>query len=415
MWLQIAPGGHVLARTVTSAGCPTIKVDGKSSTMSARAAASSSAPPPGQRLVCETDVTGASKVSIAGTALKMPPKKAKRIVVLGDTGCRIKVAGQVDSTADMDHDDSTTAAGKAKVQDCNTDWPFKTVADSAAASQPDLVIHVGDYIYRESPCPSGDKKECGGSPSGDNWSTWNADFFTPAKKLLAAAPWVFVRGNHEICKRVGKGWNYYLANDAYTANDQCVDMAPAYTVSAGDFEAWIYDSSSSADADPTPAQVAEFTALFKQAAAAGLSHAWMVTHRPIWAVKAGGKGERDKLQTLNATLQQAWVNSPVSGVDLSVSGHTHLFELLSFQQSLPPQVVIGNGGTELAHKIKAQLPGQVIGNATVTKGDSWDDFGYALFEPIKGGGWTLHLHDSKGKKKLDCTIAAGTTGCVEAK
>ena len=53
-----------------------------------------------------------------------------------------------------------------------------------------------------------------------------------------------------------------------------------------------------------------------------------------------------------------------------VAGHTHLFELLSFKQPLPPQVVVGNGGTDLAHKIKTSLIGQSIGTGTVLNSDS---------------------------------------------
>ena len=47
---------------------------------------------------------------------------------------------------------------------------------------------------------------CAGSPWGDNWTTWQADFFTPAAPLLAAAPIVLVRGNHEDCDRAGPGF-----------------------------------------------------------------------------------------------------------------------------------------------------------------------------------------------------------------
>ena len=413
VWLEIVQEGHVLARTVVNASCPSINVDGKSSAMNPRLATGSSTPPTGQRLTCQTDVTGAGKVSVAGISLRMPPKNPKRIVVLGDTGCRIKVSGQVDSNADLDHDDGDAAAGKAKVQDCNADWPFKTIADSAAASRPDLVIHVGDYLYRESPCPTADKKECGNSPSGDNWPTWQADFFKPAKKLLEAAPWVFVRGNHEICKRAGKGWSYYLASDAYTSNGQCADLTPAYAVKIGDFHAWIYDSSL---ADDAPAKdVGTYKAIYQQAAAAGLTHAWLISHRPLWALKAGPKGDRENFQTLNATLQQAWAAAPIPGVDLSVAGHTHMFELLSFSTPLPPQLVIGNGGTMLAKKLKDVPAGQKIGTATLANNDTADDFGYGLFEPnAKGDGWALHLHNSKGKKKLECNISAGKTSCSKA-
>ena len=80
---------------------------------------------------------------------------------------------------------------------------------AAAASQPDLVIHVGDYLYRESECPK--NMGCSGSPRGDNkGDAWYADFFEPASKLLAAAPWIMTRGNHEICSRAGRGYFLFL-------------------------------------------------------------------------------------------------------------------------------------------------------------------------------------------------------------
>lgn len=412
VWLELAPAGQVLARTIVKQTCPSIAVDGKSAAMKARTGADAKtpiAPPAGQRLVCETNVTGAAKVSIGGVALRMPPASPQRIVVLGDTGCRIKVEGSSGSkNDDLDHESE-----KIKVQDCNdpSDWPFKAVAAAAAASRPDLVIHVGDYVYRESPCPPQYQSDCGGSPDGDNWKTWDADFFTPARALLEAAPWIFVRGNHETCKRSGKGWFYYLDAGPYPAGAQCADTTTPYAVKAGKFHAVVLDSSGAPDTDPAPAQVESFAAQFQLASAAGLSRAWLLTHRPVWAVKAGAKGDRDNLQTLNATLQGAWRKAPIAGVDLVVAGHTHLFELLAFQSPVPTQVVIGIGGTELAHKIKAALAGQSIGGTRVVGGDSVDDFGYALIKASGDESWQLQLYDSSGKRGAVCTLAVESAEC----
>jgi len=61
------------------------------------------------------------------------------------------------------------------------------LAASVAAAKPDLVIHVGDYLYRESACPPRDSG-CARSPHGDDWPTWTADFFAPAAPALLAAP-----------------------------------------------------------------------------------------------------------------------------------------------------------------------------------------------------------------------------------
>jgi predicted phosphodiesterase len=410
-WLQLTSAGHVMARAIAKANCPPINVDGRMAGMTARSAPDAgtrNAPPAGQRLVCEFDVTGAQTVEIQGAKLPMPLKAPRRIVVLGDTGCRIKTDAANAVAGNQDE------GGKAEVQDCNdpAQWPFESVAKAAAASRPDLIVHVGDYLYRESPCPADHQGDCGNSPSGDNWDTWKADFFDPAGALLGAAPWIFVRGNHEICKRAGKGWFYYLDPGPYTKDGQCTDGSAPYLVQMGDFQAWVLDSSTAEDADPAADSVSTFAAQFQQAAAAKLSHAWLVSHRPIWAVKAGEKGDRKALGTLNATLQKAWDKQPVPGVDMVVSGHTHLFELLGFEAPLPPQLVIGNGGTSLAHQIKIALGGQTIDAATVASGVTLDDFGYALIEPVDGGTrWTLHLHDKGGKKRLACTIAAQEVSC----
>jgi hypothetical protein len=41
-------------------------------------------------------------------------------------------------------------------------------------------------------------------------AAWQADFFAPAGKLLTVAPWIFVRGNYELCSRTGPGFLYLL-------------------------------------------------------------------------------------------------------------------------------------------------------------------------------------------------------------
>ena len=153
-WVELGESGRVIARVVVNgpADCPTAEVDGTSRAMTPRQPV-----PDGFRLVCEAALpAGARSARVKGQALALPHPDPSRIVVIGDTGCRIK---------------------GTEVQDCNRDWPFERVAKAAASAQPQLVIHVGDYLYREDPCPAKDRNECGGSPFGDNWDTWNADFF----------------------------------------------------------------------------------------------------------------------------------------------------------------------------------------------------------------------------------------------
>jgi hypothetical protein len=125
------------------------------------------------------------------------------------------------------------------------------VATAAASLRPDLVIHVGDYHYRETACPSGNRG-CAGSPWGYGWDAWDADLFTPAQALLAAAPWIVVRGNHESCFRAGQGWWRFLdprplvpgrdCNDP--GNDHIGDFSDPYAIPlAPDAQFIVFDSS----------------------------------------------------------------------------------------------------------------------------------------------------------------------------
>jgi calcineurin-like phosphoesterase family protein len=191
-----------IARAVLSdtTQCPAITIDGTRQAMTVRALPDTGPNAPFPVLVCELPLPpGAASANIENSPLPVPKTALKSIAAFGDTGCRLKAAKR--TAKDLDDDE------RGKFQDCNTPslWPFAQLAASVAAAKPDLVIHVGDYVYRESACPPHDQG-CKGSPYGDDWATWKADFFAPAAPALLAAPWIMVRGNHEICKRAGAGY-----------------------------------------------------------------------------------------------------------------------------------------------------------------------------------------------------------------
>ena len=136
---------------------------------------------------------------------KRPANEIKKIIVVADTGCRLKGAENF-------------------YQDCNepTKWPLAQIMANAAAKNPDLVIHIGDLHYRESPCPES-LPGCKGSPWGYGYDTWKADFFVPAKPLLEKAAWVYVRGNHEACSRAGQGWHRFIDPRSWDEKRSCND------------------------------------------------------------------------------------------------------------------------------------------------------------------------------------------------
>jgi hypothetical protein len=284
------------------------------------------------------------------------------------------------------------------------------VAESAAAWQPDLVIHVGDYLYRFAPCPAGNAG-CAGSAWGDNWGSWQADVFAPAAPLLRAAPWVFVRGNHELCDEGGYGWFRFFEPRPWTAG--CASYTDPYAVPLGDLQLIVFDSAAADDYTVHPEQVAVYRAQFDAIRAMASDNAWLLTHRPLWAV---GQNDEDtgieKLFHTNPTLQAALGGELPPGVRLVHSGHLHLFEVLSFFPERPPQFVIGNSGTFLDPAITSPLAGLVVAGATVSTGTSVDQFGYLTVEPAADG-WSTTVRDQDGGPSAACAVRGRAVECGE--
>jgi predicted phosphodiesterase len=317
-------------------------------------------------------------------ALRLAHPEPSRIVVLGDTGCRIK---------------------GAQLQDCNDPvaWPFSAIASASARVRPDLVIHVGDYLYREDPCPAGAQAQCGGTPAGDNWAAWNADFFKPAAHLLGAAPWIFVRGNHENCTRSWRGWFYYLDPRAW--NGACVEFSPPYSVTLGKFNVVDFDSSAVSENQAVAEQVKAYSA---QLGLLRADSAWLLAHHPFWGVRAGGANQPPLAQTV--TLQQAWDKASPKGIDVILSGHTHLFEVLSYGSARPLQIVAGDGGTKLADPVPDQVNGMDIHGVMVDESAARKVFGYTLLTK-RGAEWEMRLRDLEGRALVTCKIARRNANC----
>jgi predicted phosphodiesterase len=395
-YVVLGPQGAV-ARAVLAEGsaCPAITIDGTQRPMSVRAQPDAMF----RVLVCEALIPpGAIAASLADRPLPLPKRTLAAIAAFGDTGCRLKASKVSGKGKDADDDEDS-----GKFQDCDipSKWPFAQLAARVAATKPDLVIHVGDYLYRQSACPPGDAG-CAGSPYGDNWPTWKADFFAPAAPALLAAPWIVVRGNHETCKRAGAGYFRLLDPTPAQAPPPCIDVIPQFTVTIGGQDFIVLDSSNAADKCPCdPAAYAAQFAAMRPAAGT-----WLLTHRPIWGFRSHGR-------TLNASLQQAlaqWNGRPPEGISLVLAGHIHLAEVLSFADKRAPQFVLGTGGTLLAGKIKGELTGRTIGGTRVSYGRADHRFGFAILTPAADG-WGADFLDLAGASLFRCKIAPGQVGC----
>ncbi len=381
-WVELGEDGRVLARVIvdSAATCPAIDVDGADQAMTLRTPV-----PAGFRPLCEFAVPAAAKAaSINGQVLHLPRPDPASVVVLGDTGCRIK---------------------DARVQDCNdmSKWPLQSVAGSAAGVKPDLIIHVGDYLYRETACPDDSQSKCGGTPIGDNWAAWSTDFFAPAAKLLESAPWVFSRGNHEDCKRAWRGWFYYLDPRPWT--NVCWVYTPAYIVRLGARQLVMLDSSAASEDELEPKQVAEYTAELRSV---HVEHAWLVDHHPFWGVGPGGQGKG--VQSLSAPLEAAWQAASPAGIEMVLSGHIHMFAVIPFDSGRPIQIVAGDGGTQLSRPVPPSVDGTVIQGMAVRGSQTRVDFGYTWLRKTNEG-WDLTLRSTSGTAIVECAMKDGHAVC----
>jgi len=392
-WVELVDGGVAEARAVVEgAVCPELEIDGQRRTMQVRAAPDLAAFP---QTVCSLALpTGAAHVSIGDHALPPPPPgEIRRVVVMGDTGCRI-------------HD--------PKLQACNDPkaWPFAELMVRAAAEKPDLVIHVGDYYYRETACPP-TYQGCANSPHGDIWPSWQADFFDPARPLLSAAPWVFARGNHEACNRGGKGWDRLLEAGPLPAH--CSLGSPAFSAPlGGGVNVHVLDSANAEDRDATPGEV-DYVA--RQLAT--LPHGapgpedWIVTHRPVWGeAPAFGLGPFGVFSVgINRTEQLAARGKDLSAVALILSGHIHHFASFNFGAARPAQLVIGTGGDvgEPFDPSKART-GEVYIDGLEAQTLTFQQYGYFVMDRGPRG-WSGVFKDVSGRPVARCILIVRALSC----
>jgi hypothetical protein len=423
-FVVIGEDGAATARLITTApSCPPLVVDNRALPMRVRVPASSIPARPGQAhtpassavLVCEAPVAaGSVTASVAGLALPVPKAAPKRIVVIGDTGCRLK--------------------GK-EAQDCKDPaaFPFARVAASAAEFGPDLVIHVGDYHYREDPCPAG-RPGCAGSPYGYGFDAWAADFFTPARKLFAAAPWVLARGNHESCTRAGQGWWRYLDPRPFQpgrdcdapANDALGEYSDPYAVPlGGGAQLIVFDTANTSHkglpvTDPRRAAYADSYRKIAQLAR-GAQYSIGVDHHPLFGYGANRDGKTGAVtlfggdQGLLDAFGDVDPGYLPSSVSMLLSGHVHLWEQVSFASDHPSQFVAGFSGTaeDLNPLPAAPPPGrQPAPGAIVERMSSWiDGFGFMTMERTGPAAWLVRVHDRDGLERNRCKVEGKKSRC----
>jgi hypothetical protein len=353
----------------------------------------------------------------------------ERVVVLGDTGCRI---------------DKKQACGPKS-------WPFAGLAARAVKVKPNLLVHVGDYNYRGTPgkitleghtapvrvYDAGDADDEDGLPppppkpyysqnmakstQPDTWAPWQEDFFEPAKAALAVAPWIFVRGNHELCSRAGPGFLYFLGpgsklpGSGKTENacpnqdgERPLFFGQPYQITLGNLVFAVIDTANADDTgvlypEEYNAQLASVVNNMDPSRST-----FVLTHRPFWGII---KGPNDTPLVINVTLESALSMTSreafPSNVVLVVSGHMHRFQAMGFRggRPPPPQLIVGTGGVGMSKTFPIQNPFTFnFPHATAT-GVGLSEFGLLRIDVGKSGAWTAKLQDLKGNTLADCTSA----------
>jgi len=423
-WTEIGANGQTIVRAVTTGNrCPSIAIDAQLGTMGLRApaatvaqrptasAAADSKPSAFPVTTCETTVAAnATSVFVGGRTLPLPKASPSRIAILADTGCRMKKADNA-------------------FQPCldATAWPFATIAATVAGMKPDLVVHIGDYHYRENACPA-DIAGCKDSPWGYGWDTWAADLFTPAAPLLAAAPWVVTRGNHEECARAGQGWSRFLDVRPFTpamscddpANDNLANVSEPYAVALGaDTQLVLFDSAKVGTAGLAatdykfPIYQDQFRKVAALAADSGKTTLF-ANHHPILAFaplaganpNPGNTGLQAVMKTLNPVTYYP------EGVKIALHGHVHDFQAISFSTNHPATFVAGNGGDNVDVNLPDPFPAGVTPapGAVLDKITHTNTFGFMMMER-SGSQWLYKAYTKTGALLTTCVPTGSKIAC----
>jgi calcineurin-like phosphoesterase family protein len=385
-WVQYAADGKPHARALVPQTCPAVSYDGGSTPMRQRAATA----PGFDEVVCDAPLPpNARNVKVESVRLPPPPAAPRRIVVFGDTGCRML-------------DDEQQNCGDI------ADWPFPKIARTIAAAHPDLLVHVGDYYYRENNCLKS-MTDCR-NRWGDTSMSWNADWFIPAKPIFASAPLIMIRGNHEDCQRGGPAWFRYLdgADTVTPCTAGAVDGALPWAASFGGLRIVVHDSAADpSDSKPDPARIAFYAASYRKAqalAAGAKGDTWFVTHRPPFS----------NTNETQALLQLGWNFAPFNVV---LAGHVHDFEAINLT-GYPPLIVNGESGDDLddAGSTAKYIGFQANnGHPVYTFGTpapyATKQYGFAVYTKNPTG-WSISLRDAEGIERRACALTKGSVSCL---
>jgi hypothetical protein len=259
-----------------------------------------------------------------------------------------------------------------------------------------------------------------GNPDADVWDAWWLDFFQPAAPLLAAAPWIVARGNHELCSHAGPGWLYFLgpssdlpagggaqvscpSQDGEGPPQPHLVFVEPQVIALDGLTVAVLDNANACDemsnfVDRYRAQLASIAARLDD------RPAWLMGHRPVWGAEdtadappyacdnQPGTGAPQPYGELNRTLQCA-LDPPTASallpeLDLLLAGHMHRFESLDFAagSGRPRTLIVGNGGVLEDTEPPTGSFSQLLDGVNAT-GFAVEQFGFVTFDRDAAGAW----------------------------
>lgn len=435
---RVTAASGLVARAVVPAGanCPALAVvDGRglqaAVPMRERPRPQRTSPAFDSITVCSVAIpSGAVAASIQGRAIPAQlPSHVDRLALLGDSGCRIATR---------------------EVQDCSDDsaWPLARISAAVAADQPDAIIFNGDFFYREAACPAGQQPECGSSPPPvtgmpftDSGYGWIADALLPMAPMLAAAPMIVTRGNHEACYRAGNGF-FYLFDPRDGTSDTCAPApsngtltaaptvpTPTYAIDLAiapgrTLRLAVVDSAGGHDSEVdayAAAQQVAYERAARLAAPRTGRESWLLTHRPIFGfVTTEFAVPGHPFVPWGSADQQAASWGLLEPYQMVFSSHEHVAMAVQIPGQ-PGQLILGNAGTLLdpatGYPLPASGPNAVPGQAYPAPSWAWvsHEFGYAIARPqADAGAWRLDMRKPSGSTFARCGLRARSLYCASA-
>ena len=333
-------------------------------------------------------------LSIDEQNINLPGQSIKRIAIIGDTGCR------------------NTHFIRTNCNDKDA-WPLETIAKSIDRKKPDLIIHLGDYVYTQTYCILGGAN-C--SNKNDIFSKWRKEFLDPANLILKQYPWIFIRGNHDKCSRFGYYWTKLFGYNQW--NNKCNAVEDIFNVTLNNLRLNLIIADTANISDRILKNLdfyKKYISNIRDNTRNGMSNL-LFMHHPVF-----------EGSSINNMLFRANIEQYFESIDAFFGGHVHTIAVTNFYNLIPHQFVLGGGGANLK-SFKDQNMRKIILPKSITKIRNdiykydidlnyknllgtvrdikakfieYKNFGFAILENINDS-WVINIYNKYGEYIMDC-------------